>query len=210
MDVHYAIKRRHPRTHMAHWLTDQRRRLGWFILFAIVLTYNVAKERQYLFVFYTQWTFLLETIYFGCRLVQWDAPADHIWPILFAPSVVVCVGFWVVVAPIHLSQRPPNNMFMLVVSHGCNMMATISERRHIWSHDVWKPILYTAIYNLFLAVYVDAGGRSVSGKLPYWFAHYDTPIGWVFAALAVTAVALAHFMMSRSKTHELAPKQYIV
>ena len=105
------------------------------------------------------------------------------------------IGFWVIVAPIHFHQQPPENIFLLVVTHGFNMVAVLTEHKAILQADIWKPILYTVVYNLFLAIYVGGGGRSISGKLPYWYAQYDRPIGWVFAALATTAVTVVHLSL---------------
>ncbi len=182
----------------------------WFILFSIVLLYNIIREKQYLFIFYTQWTFTMETIYFGLRTFNRDTLADKIWPYLFAPAAVVCIGFWTVIAPIHLfaPDRGHHNLFMLSVTHGCNFIAVLYEQRPILSKDIYKPVLYTTVYNFFLAIYVGAGGRTISGQLPYWYTQYDSPIGWAFAALTIAAVAIVHFMVG--KTPHVISKQYIV
>ena len=89
------------------------------------------------------------------------------------------------------------------------MVAVLAEHKPICAKDIWKPILYTVLYNLFLAIYAGAGGRSISGKLPYWYAQYDKPIGWIFAALATTAVATVHFIMGTHHPRK-EPIQYIV
>lgn len=182
----------------------------WFILFSIVLTYNIIRERQYLFIFYTQWTFTIETIYFGLRTFGANTLADRIWPYLVAPATVVCMGFWTVIAPIHLfsPNRGHHNLFMLSVTHGCNLIAVICEQRPVWSREIYKPVMYTVLYNFFLAIYVGAGGRTISGQLPYWYTQYDSPIGWAFAALTIAAVAVVHFMVG--KTPRTVAKQYIV
>lgn len=172
--------------------------LFWFIFFSIVLIFNFIREQQYILIYYTSWTFILETIYFGLqafKMPRLSELANRIWPFMYAPAIVVCVGFWIIIAPIHFNQQPPENIFLLVVTHGFNMVAVLTEHKHIWSKDIWKPILYTLVYNLFLAIYTGGGGRSISGKLPYWYAQYDRPIGWIFAALATTAVSVVHFML---------------
>ena len=79
-----------------------------------------------------------------------------------------------------LCITPPENIVMVFVTHGLNMVAAILEKKKVFLKDIWKPILYTTLYNTFLAIYVGGGGRSISGKLPYWYAQYDQPIGWVF------------------------------
>lgn len=172
--------------------------------------YNVIREQQYLFIFYTQWTFTIETIYFGLRTFNHDTLADQIWPYLFAPAAVVCIGFWTVIAPIHLfsSERGHHNLFMLSVTHGCNFIAVLLEQKPILSKDIYKPVLYTTVYNIFLAIYVGAGGRTISGQLPYWYTQYDSPIGWAFAALTVASVLIVHFMVGKAPRPET--KQYIV
>ena len=89
------------------------------------------------------------------------------------------------------------------------MVAVCMEERPVFSKDVWKPILYTLVYNLFLAIYVGLGGRSISGNLPYWYAQYDKPIGWIFGAMATAAVAIVHLLVVSPEPKE-SPKQYIV
>jgi len=93
------------------------------------------------------------------------------------------------------------------------MVAVLAERKKVFTNDIWKPILYTSIYNTFLALYVGAGGRSKSGHLPYWFAQYDQPIGWIFAALAIASTGVVHFIVAVPKDdqlHKTSTKQYIV
>ena len=186
--------------------------LLWFIFFVIVLIFNLIRERQYVLIYYTSWTFVLETAYFGCQCLKVPKCTDianRIWPFMYAPAIVVCIGFWIIVAPIHFHQQPPENIFLLVVTHGFNMIAVITENKPIFTREIWKPIAYTLIYNLFLAIYVGGGGRSISGKLPYWYAQYDKPIGWVFAALAVTAVTVVHFIIGVAPPKKQS-RQYIV
>ena len=77
------------------------------------------------------------------------------------------------------------------------------SKRHLETHSVHN------IYNTFLAIYVGGGGRSISGKLPYWYAQYDQPIGWVFAALAVAATGITHFIIAVPEPTQIS-KQYIV
>ena len=186
--------------------------LLWFIFFAIVLVFSFIQEQHYILIYYTSWTFILETVYFGlqaCQRPHLTQIAHRIWPYMYAPSIVVCIGFWIIIAPIHFKQHPPENIFFLVVTHGFNMVAVLTECKIIMTKDIWKPILYTVVYNLFLTIYVGAGGRSNSGQLPYWYAQYDKPIGWIFAALATTAVTTVHFIMGVPEPKE-EPKQYIV
>ena len=181
----------------------------WFVLFSIVYLFHAYHERFFTLIYYTVWTFLLEIAYFGARIAKQDAVAETLWPCLFAPSIVVCMGFWIIVAPVHLAAQGAGNAFLLVVTHGVNMVATLAERKRVLTKDIWKPLLYTFVYNLFLAIYVGAGGRSISGRLPYWYAQYDVPIGWIFAALAMSAVAIVHFMVSETPPKK-ASTQYIV
>ena len=181
-------------------------------MFSIVFIYNVLRERQFLLIYYTVWTFILETVYFGLRSAnrtiahKW---ANKIWPFLFAPAVVVCLGFWIAVAPVLFQTRNSDNLVSLFITHGMNMIAVCMEERPVFSKDVWKPILYTLVYNLFLAIYVGLGGRSISGNLPYWYAQYDKPIGWIFGAMATAAVAIVHLLVVSPEPKE-SPKQYIV
>ncbi len=181
----------------------------WFILFSIVFLFHVYHERQFALIFYTVWTFLPEILYFGALVIGTSRVADTILPFLFAPSIVVCMGFWLIVAPVHLAHQEAGNIFLLVVTHGLNMIATVAEQKRVPTKDMWKPLLYTFVYNLFLAIYVGAGGRSVSGRLPYWYAQYDVPIGWIFAALTMSAVGIVHLMVSETPVKKEA-KQYIV
>ena len=186
--------------------------LFWFVFFAIVIVFNFIREQQYILIYYTSWTFILETTYFGLQTFktpQLSEIANRIWPFMYAPAIVVCIGFWIIVAPIHFHQQPPENIFLLVVTHGFNMVAVLTERKIILTKDIWKPIVYTVVYNLFLVIYVGGGGRSISGKLPYWYAQYDKPIGWIFAALATTAVTAVHFIMGSPEPKEEL-RQYIV
>lgn len=188
------------------------KQLFWFTLFSIVLVFNFIREQQYILIYYTSWTFILETTYFGLqtfKIPRLTQIANQIWPFMYAPAIVVCLGFWIIVAPVHFNQQPPGNIFLLVVTHGFNMVAVLTERKIIFTKDMWKPIMYTIVYNLFLAIYVGGGGRSISGKLPYWYAQYDKPIGWIFAALVTTAVTVVHFIKGSSEPKE-NPRQYNV
>ena len=184
----------------------------WFILFAIVLGFYVMREKQFAFIYYTIWTFTLELSYFGAKSFGAQDIANKIWPYLVAPAIVVCVGFWVIIAPMQFKQQPPENLVMIFVTHGMNMIAVLVEKKPIYMKQIWKPILYTTIYNLFLAIYVGGGGRSKANELPYWYAQYDQPIGWIFAALAITASGAVHFIMALpdKKQKDNQPKQYIV
>lgn len=181
----------------------------WFILFGIVLVYNSLRERQYLLIYYTVWTFILETTYFALKTFKLEKVSDKIWPYLYAPAIVVCMGFWMIVAPVHLQTNTGANIITLFVTHGFNMFAVLLEKKPVYTKDIWKPVLYTIIYNIFLAIYVGGGGRSISGRLPYWYAHYDKPIGWIFAALASSAVAVVHFFISHPSPKKQST-QYIV
>lgn len=163
----------------------------WFILFVTVLLFELYTEQQYIFIYYTIWTFTLETLYFGLFLFP-NSIQKHLFETIFAPSIVVFVGFWTMIAP--MCSEIPNNMLFVIVTHGLNAIAMVSEMKNISLRSIWKPIAYTIAYNLFLVVYVGAGGRSISGKLPYWYAQYDKPIGWVFAVVSVISVSIVHIV----------------
>ena len=172
----------------------------WFILFFIVLSFDAYHEQYYIFIYYTIWTFTLETLYFGLKLLP-ESPSKkkilrHLFDVIFAPTIVVAIGFWLVIAPIYLSNPKPKNAVFVFVTHGFNAFATIYEIKTISVSSIWKPILYTTVYNLFLIVYVCSGHRSISGKLPYWYAQYDTYIGWIFVVIAIAAVAIVHVISS--------------
>jgi hypothetical protein len=188
----------------------------WFILFLTVLLFHAYVEGGFILIYYTIWTFTLETIFFGLLMLKSPrivAIRRHLFEIIFAPSIVVCVGFWIVIAPIYLRSSKPKNAVLVFVTHGLNAIAMITEIKTLKTFAIWKPLLYTLIYNLFLIVYVGAGGRSISGKLPYWYAEYDKAVGWVFFALAMSAVALVH-VFSATYVWPVRPKresiQYIV
>ena len=181
----------------------------WSVLFSIVLVFYAIREHQYILIYYTIWTFILEWLYFAAKSLQWNRLADVLWPYLVAPAIVVCVGFWAIVAPMQFQYQPPGNLFLIFVTHGLNMVAVIAEKKKVFNKDLWKPILYTTIYNLFLAIYVGGGGRSITGQLPYWYAQYDQPIGWIFAALAIAASGVVHFIMAVPEPRNEI-KQYIV
>ena len=72
------------------------------------------------------------------------------------------------------------------------MISMIQQKNKCVFRDIWKPVCYTILYNIFLAVYVGHGGRSISGKLPYWYAQYDKAIGWIFAMLAILSSGIVH------------------
>lgn len=190
-------------------------RILWLILFTIVLMFDVWAEKEYILIYYTMWTFILETIFFCFFLIKNKQLQDiqqHIFETIFAPCIVVFLGFWTIIAPVHMNNKIPPNIFFIIVTHGLNAIAIISEIKHISIRSIWKPVAYTTLYNLFLIIYVGAGGRSISGKLPYWYAQYDKPIGWIFALISITTVAIVHFIsaiyiwpMPKQST-----KQYIV
>lgn len=187
-------------------------RILWFILFSIVLTFDAWTEKAYILIYYTMWTFILETIFFcpihNKRIQQIQR---HIFEMIFAPCIVVFVGFWTVIAPVYMNNIIPKNIFFITVTHGFNAIAIISEIKQIPLKSIWKPIAYTMTYNLFLIIYVGIGGRSISGKLPYWYAQYDKPIGWVFAIISIVAVSIVHFISAIYIWPTLpTPKQYIV
>lgn len=167
----------------------------WFILFSIVLLFIVNREREYILIYYTIWTFILETIYFGLLCLKYRMIANEIFPIIYAPSIVVCVGFWVIIAP-STDSRAITNIMFTVVTHGLNMVALILQQKKVYMSAIWKPIAYTFLYNVFLAIYVGSGGRSISGSLPYWYAQYDNFLGWLFAFLAISAVTVVHILIS--------------
>jgi hypothetical protein len=144
------------------------------------------------------WTFLLETLFFGLLVVKKEKLALQILPFIYAPAIVVCMGFWIIVAPA-AATAPITNVVLTLVVHGLNMIALLLQPYKMYMEDLWKPIAYTTTYNIFLAIYVGSGGRSISGKLPYWYAHYDTPIGWIFAGLAITAAMAVHVFASSKK-----------
>ena len=171
----------------------------WFVLFSIVLCFGLIQEQCYIFIYYTFWSFTLEVIYFGLVTlgVGKDWLQHQLYSILLAPSIVVCLGFWMIIAPTYYWHSPAGNVVMAVTTHGCNMVALLSQTAsRTKARDVWKPVLFTTVYQLFLVLYVGSGGRSISGKLPYWYAQYDVSIGWVFAGLAIVSVGLVHISIS--------------
>lgn len=181
----------------------------WTILFTIVLAFYAYREKQYILIYYTIWTFIVEWMYFVSKSLKLYEVANMIWPYLVAPAIVVCVGFWAIVAPMQFQYQPPSNMFLIFVTHGLNMVAVIAEKKKVFNKDIWKPMMYTAVYNFFLAIYVGGGGRSITGELPYWYTQYDRPIGWIFAALAIAASGVVHFIMAVPEPRKDI-KQYIV
>jgi len=168
----------------------------WLILFAVVLLFDWYREQQYIYLYYTIWTFTLETIFFGLLVAKKESIAAKLFPFIYAPSIVVCTGFWLIIAPVNITNPHFTNIVLTMVTHGLNMVAMLLQPYKVYSKDLWKPIAYTTLYNIFLAFYVGAGGRSISGKRPYWYAQYDIPVGWVFAGLAISAVAAIHTLTS--------------
>ena len=186
------------------------------ILFLTVLLFHCRVEGAFIFIYYTIWTSTFETVFFCLLLTKSPRLVNirqHIFEMIFAPSIVVCFGFWIVIAPVYLQRSKPRNAFLVFVTHGLNAVAMLTEMRTISLSSVWKPVMYTIMYNLFLIVYVGGGGRSVSGKLPYWYAEYDKPVGWIFFCLAVIAVLIVH-IVSAIYIWPVKPKrdttQYIV
>jgi len=167
----------------------------WLILFSVVLLFGALREGQYILIYYTMWTFMLETVFFGLLVFKKESIALKIFPFIFAPAIVVCIGFWIIVAPA-ARAAPITNIVLTIVTHGLNMIALLLQPYKVYMKDLWKPITYTTIYNIFLAIYSGSGGRSISGKLPYWYAQYDTPIGWIFGFLAITASMSVHIFTS--------------
>lgn len=162
----------------------------WFLLFSIVFSFAIFKEQQYIWIYYTFWSFTLELFYFG--LLTFGHKTKWLYSIILAPSIVIALGFWIVIAP-RYSWSENHNLLMTVVTHGCNTIALLAQKQEIIHvREVWKPMLFTTVYNIFLAIYVGSGGRSISGQLPYWYAQYDIPIGWVFALLAIVANGIVH------------------
>lgn len=179
----------------------------WLLLFSIVLAFGIVKEQQYIFIYYTIWSFTLEIVYFG--LLLFGQKTRGLYSIILAPSIVICSGFWIVIAPMIQWSRPNINILMTLVTHGGNMVALLAQKQErIYMHEFWKPALFTTIYNIFLALYVGSGGRSVSGQFPYWYAQYDRPIGWVFALLSIFANVIVHvgvsaYMYPKDKIHTI-------
>lgn len=170
----------------------------WLILFSVVLLFDSFREGHFIFIYYTMWTFTLETIFFGLIVAKKARLAEKILPFIYAPAIVVCVGFWILIAPAATSA-PITNIVLTTVTHGLNAIALVLQPYKIYQKDLWKPIFYTVVYNLFLAIYVGSGHRSISGRLPYWYAQYDQPLGWIFAGLAVTAVTIVHILSTEVK-----------
>ena len=192
-------------------------RFLWLILFSTVLLFHAYVERAFILIYYTIWTFILEIIFFSLLILEKTNQRlinirKHIFETIFAPSIVVFVGFWITIAPHYLHSSKPKNAMFVFVTHGCNALAMISEIKSIDVGAIWKPISYTIVYNLFLLVYVGAGYRSISGKLPYWYADYDSPIGWIFFCISVIAVGVTHFLSATYiwPTPLKATTQYIV
>jgi len=177
----------------------------WLILFSVVLIFDLFREQQFIFIYYTIWTFTLETIFFALLVAKQELYASKLFPFIYAPSLVVCIGFWILIAPISSSPPQLTNMVLTVVTHGLNMIAMVLQPYKIHLKDVWKPVFYTVVYNIFLAVYVGIGGRSISGNLPYWYTQYDKAVGWVFAGLAILAVSTVHVFCSSKRPPKIEP-----
>ena len=174
----------------------------WFILFSVVLFFDFLREGTFTLIYYTMWTFTLETVFFALLVAKKDKIAIQLLPFIYAPAIVVCIGFWIIVAPA-AATAPITNVVLTLVVHGLNMVALVLQPDQVYMTDLWKPIAYTSLYNIFLAMYVGSGGRSLSGKLPYWYAQYDNSIGWIFAGLAVTAAMTVHIFVSVKKKKKI-------
>ena len=103
----------------------------WTVLFGIVFIFSAIREHQFVLIYYTVWTFILELVYFLCKSLNLSSIADILWPFLLAPSIVVCVGFWIIVAPMQFMHHPPENIVMVFVTHGLNMVAAILEKKKV-------------------------------------------------------------------------------
>lgn len=120
----------------------------WTVLFGIVFIFSAIREHQFVLIYYTVWTFILELVYFLCKSLNLSSIADILWPFLLAPSIVVCVGFWIIVAPMQFMHHPPENIVMVFVTHGLNMVAAILEKkkslskRHLETHSVHNIVQY--------------------------------------------------------------------
>jgi len=174
----------------------------WFVLFSIVLIFVYVREQQYIFIYYTIWTFILETVFFALLVFKKEHIAKKIYPMVYSPAIVVCVGFWVIIAP-STKSRAITNIVFTVVTHGLNAFALVLQPYKIHMTELWKPIVWTVVYNIFLAIYVGSGGRSISGAFPYWYAQYDNALGWVFAGLAVSAVTVVHIFSSTKQKNKI-------
>jgi len=171
----------------------------WFLmLFVIVLIFAILRERHYIFIYYTFWSFTIEIIYF--TFVVFKVPRYYqqlLYNIVMAPSIVVALGFWLLIAPTYNWKSVNSNIFLSIVVHGINAIAIIIQKKEflsIISQDFWKPVLFTTLYNIFLPVCIALGGRTKSGSIPYWYAQYDKAIGWIFGILAITSVGITHII----------------
>lgn len=186
-------------------------RLTWFILFVLTLAYNIYLEQWYVFIYYTTWTFVVEIILFACLLLEdysthFKRLANFLFPVVFAPTILVALGFWVLIAPT-LSNKISYDFVRIFITHGLNVLAAYTVRRPVTVQDIWKPLAYTMSYNIFLVTYVLLGGRSISGKLPYWYCEYDSYLGWLFVSLSLAAVALIHMWLEKKPLEQTTPKQ---
>lgn len=181
-------------------------RLFWVILFMLTLAYNIYLEQWYVFIYYTTWTFVVEIILFTSLLLEdysthFKCLANFLFPIVFAPTILVALGFWILIAPT-LSDKISYDFIRIFITHGVNALAMYTVRRPVFIQDMWKPLAYTVSYSVFLVTYVLLGGRSISGKLPYWYCEYDRPVGWLFISLSLVAIALIHAWIARAKPVE--------
>jgi len=183
----------------------------WFlVLFVIVLLFGILREGAYLFIYYTFWSFTTEIIYFTvvvCRVQKHYQKL--LYNIVMAPSIVVSLGFWLIIAPTYHWKSANSNIVLSIVVHGINTIALLLQKQELFSilsRDFWKPVLFTTIYNIFLPVYIALGGRTVSGFIPYWYAQYDRAIGWIFGILAISSVCITHLIIATS-LHSPTPKK---
>ena len=172
----------------------------WFlVLFLIVLVFGLVREGPYIFIYYTFWSFTIEIVYFALvvcgtgRVYQ-----EMLYNMVVAPSIVVAFGFWLLIAPTYDWKSVNSNIVLSMVVHGANAVALVLQKElfSIVSRDFWKPVLFTILYNLFLPLYIGLGGRTMGGHIPYWYAQYDRPIGWVFGLLAICSVGITHLIVA--------------
>ena len=112
----------------------------WFVLFSVVLIFVYVREQKYIFIYYTIWTFILETIFFALLVFKKEYIAKKIYPVVYSPAIVVCVGFWVIIAP-SAKSRAITNLVFTIVTHGLNAFALILQPYKIYMTDLWKPIV---------------------------------------------------------------------
>ena len=80
----------------------------WFLLFGIVLCFGLIQEQCYLFIYYTFWSFALEVFYFGLVATGLgkEGLQHQLYSTLLAPSIVICLGFWMIIAPTYSWDSP--------------------------------------------------------------------------------------------------------